>query len=288
MKAAQANYFPFSPTTNHHSMRLFFVNTDAVSYGGLSKHDDWIRRKVVLTAGETAYRDAIARIPQGARVLVYVNTVGVVALGQVTSNETIDVSPPNTIYQTDDTEYHRPVKWLLDLRSNPITWAELKNLLGQGPLQAVSEVHAGKDALLGRLAFLEAEPTADAETYLRVAAELCKHGPVAKPLGTAQPIRITAPSTQYARDPKVRAWTLQRAKGHCELCAQPAPFVDEHQEPYLESHHITLLAEGGADMPENTAALCANCHRELHIGTDRRAKTEKLRARITAKEAANR
>lgn len=266
-------------------MRLFFVNTDAVSFGGLSKHDEWIRRNVVMTGGETRYKDAVARIPQGARVLVYVKKVGVVAVGQVIGTETIEVSPPETIYTTDQLEYHRPVTWLLDLRSDPITWAKLEALLGQGPLQAVQEVRAGKDALLRRLALLEAEPTADTQAYLRVAAELCKHGPVGKPTGTTQPSRTTSLATQYCRDPKVRAWTLQRAHGHCELCAEPAPFVDVHQEPYLESHHITTLAEGGADTPANTAALCPACHRELHFGANRLTKTERLRAQIAQLEA---
>lgn len=266
-------------------MRLFFVNTDAVSFGGISKHDEWIRRNVVMTGGETRYKDAVARIPQGARVLVYVKKVGVVAVGQVTGSETIEVSPPETIYTTDQLEYHRPVTWLLDLRSNPITWAELETLLGQGPLQAVQEVRAGKDALLRRLAILEAEPTTDAQAYLRIAAELCRLGPVAKPVGTTQPRRVTSLGTQYSRDPKVRAWTLQRARGHCELCAEPAPFVDEYQEPYMESHHITTLAEGGADTPANTAALCPTCHRELHHGANRVSKTEMLRVKIAQLEA---
>jgi predicted HNH restriction endonuclease len=173
----------------------------------------------------------------------------------------------------------------LDLRSNPITWSELETLLGQGPLQAVQEVRKRKDALLRRLALLEAQPTTDAEAYLRIAAELCKHGPVAKPLGTTEPSRVTSLATQYSRDPKVRAWTLQRAQGRCELCAEPAPFVDERQEPYMESHHIITLAEGGADTPANTAALCPTCHRELHYGANRATKTELLRARIAKFEA---
>lgn len=268
-------------------MRLFFVNTDAVSYGGLSKHDEWLRRNVVLTGGETGYKDAIARIPQGARVLVYVNKVGIVAVGQMTSGDIIEVKPPNTIYPTEQPEYHRPVVWLLDLRPNPITWAELVTLLGQGPLQAVQEVRVGKDALLRRLSLLEAKPTTDADTYLRVSAELRRQGHLAKPVGAIQPSRVTSTGTQFARDPKVRAWTLQRANGHCELCSQPAPFVDEHQEPYLESHHITTLAQGGADTPENTAALCPACHRELHFGAERVAKTEVLRVRVAANEGAD-
>ncbi|MSR17052.1 MAG: HNH endonuclease, partial [Methylococcaceae bacterium] len=35
-------------------------------------------------------------------------------------------------------------------------------------------------------------------------------------------------------------------------------------EPYLESHHIEWLANGGADSIENTTALCPNCHRKMH------------------------
>ena len=78
---------------------------------------------------------------------------------------------------------------------------------------------------------------------------------------------------------------MQRAQGQCELCGQPASFLDEYQEPYLESHHIATLAEGGPDTPENTAALYANCHRELHYGAERRAKTARLRALIQGKQA---
>lgn len=264
-------------------MRLFFVNTDAISYGGVSRHDDWLRRSVIITGGDPKYKVAIARIPAGAKVLVYVNGVGVVAVGLVTSGETIDVKQPETVNPSEPIEYHRAVSWLLDLRDNPIDREELKRLLGQGPVQAVQEVLKGKDALLHRLAILEAEPTSDTATYLRVASELRKYGPMPRPTGTLQPRRVTSQGTQYTRDPRVRAWTLQRAQGHCELCRRPAPFLDDYQEPYLESHHITTLAAGGADTPENTTALCANCHRELHHGAARGAKTETLRALIAAK-----
>lgn len=266
-------------------MRLFFVNTDANSFGGVSRHDEWLRRKIILTCGEAKYKDALERIPKGARVLVYVNGIGVVAAGETTSDDVLDVKPPETVNPSEPVEYHKPVCWMLDLRSDPINWDELIKLLGQGPLQAVQEVHSGKDDLLHHLALLEAAPTSDTGTYLRVASELRNYGPVARPAGIPTPVRTTAQSTQYNRDPKVRAWTLQRAQGRCELCVQLATFVDKHHVPYLESHHITMLSDGGADTPQNTAALCANCHRELHVGADRRTKTEKLREIIAAKEA---
>ena len=36
-------------------------------------------------------------------------------------------------------------------------------------------------------------------------------------------------------------------------------------EPYLETHHIVWLSEGGEDSIENTVALCPNCHRKMHV-----------------------
>lgn len=266
-------------------MRLFFVNTDAVSYAGESKHDDWIGRNVVLTGGDVKYRHDLARVPADARVLVYVNKVGVVAVGQVLTEDVQVVLPPDTIYDSDQPEYHRPVNWLLDLRENPISSAELVAILGWNPRAAVQEVRKGKEALRRRLVILEATPTTNAETYTRVASELRRYSTVERPTGVAQPSRALSQSTQFSRDPRVRAWTLVRAQGHCELCGQPAPFKDKDQEPYLESHHITMLADDGADTPENTAALCANCHRELHFGADRHTKTEQLRAIVAAKES---
>ena len=95
-------------------------------------------------------------------------------------------------------------------------------------------------------------------------------------------------STQVFRDPKVRAWTLQRAAGACELCNLPAPFLDDEGQSFLESHHIVTLASGGPDTPVNTAALCANCHRELYWGAGRQAKTERLRAAVADKERVGR
>ncbi len=266
-------------------MRLFFVNTDAVSYAGKSKHEDWIGHNVVLTGGDVKYKHDLERIPADARALVYVNEVGVVAVGQTISKDVQVVLPPDTIYDSGQPEYHKSVRWLLDLRESPINSAELVALIGWNPRNAVQEIHKGKEKLLRRLAILEATPTADADTYMRVAAELCRYGAVERPNGIAQPKRTLSRSTQFSRDPRVRAWTLVRAQGNCELCRRPAAFIDDNQEPYLESHHITMLADDGADTPENTAALCADCHRELHYGIERHKKANQLRAIIASIES---
>ena len=177
-------------------MRLFFVNTDAVSYAGQSKHDDWIGRNVVLTGGEVEFERDLARMPAGGRVLVYVNKVGVVAVGQVLAENVQKVLPPDTIYDSEQPEYHKTVAWLLDLRANPISSAELVALIGWNPRGAVQEGHRDKEVLLHRLAILEATPTTNADTYMRVAAELRRYGAVERPTGTKQPSRVLSSCMQ--------------------------------------------------------------------------------------------
>lgn len=71
-------------------------------------------------------------------------------------------------------------------------------------------------------------------------------------------------SIQYDRSPWVMVYCKRRANGFCDLCNLPAPFKTKEGEPYLESHHIEWLANGGVDTIENTAALCPNCHRKMH------------------------
>ena len=69
---------------------------------------------------------------------------------------------------------------------------------------------------------------------------------------------------QFERSPYVVQHAKRRAKGICELCKAPAPFINAKGEPYLETHHIIWLASGGDDTIANTVALCPNCHRRMH------------------------
>ena len=39
-------------------------------------------------------------------------------------------------------------------------------------------------------------------------------------------------------------------------------------KPYLESHHITQLADDGPDAPKDVVASCPTCHRKIHHGVD--------------------
>lgn len=74
-------------------------------------------------------------------------------------------------------------------------------------------------------------------------------------------------SKQFNRNPDVIVEVLDRAKGICERCKKPAPFIRaKDKTPYLEVHHIIMLANDGEDTVENAIAVCPNCHRELHFG----------------------
>ena len=72
-------------------------------------------------------------------------------------------------------------------------------------------------------------------------------------------------SATYERNLYVAEFVKRKANGICQLCEKPAPFNDKKGEPFLESHHIVWLSEGGEDTIENSTALCPNCHRKMHI-----------------------
>lgn len=81
---------------------------------------------------------------------------------------------------------------------------------------------------------------------------------------TKTSVRTTTSQT-YERNAYITEYAKRRANGICQLCNTPAPFKNRLGEPYLETHHIEWLSKGGADIIENTVALCPNCHKKMHI-----------------------
>ena len=82
---------------------------------------------------------------------------------------------------------------------------------------------------------------------------------------TEPPQTIQVTVTRYVRNPQVVAERLYLAQGICGKCNHPAPFRKRsNNEPFLEVHHMIPLSKNGIDEVENTAALCPNCHREVH------------------------
>lgn len=90
----------------------------------------------------------------------------------------------------------------------------------------------------------------------------------AKANSTKKPGTRKVKSTQIVRDPFISEYVKRLAGGKCELCRQPAPFKDSKGNPYLESHHIKWLSNGGSDSVDNAVALCPNCHKKMHIVND--------------------
>ena len=88
-----------------------------------------------------------------------------------------------------------------------------------------------------------------------------------KPKGNKSPKQKSIKTQAYERDPKVAAYALQKAKGHCGDCKKSAPFTClATGKPFLEVHHIRTLKDGGSDTTDNVIALCPNCHRKRHYG----------------------
>ncbi|MFT4918718.1 MAG: 5-methylcytosine-specific restriction protein A [Zhongshania aliphaticivorans] len=110
--------------------------------------------------------------------------------------------------------------------------------------------------------------------------KLKKSPPKSPPPGNKIPASTLSEVTQFKRDPTVVAWVLAAAGGICECCSKPAPFMREGGSHFLEVHHVLRLADGGEDTINNAAALCPNCHRELHYGAEKRELAAKLRRQV--------
>jgi len=126
----------------------------------------------------------------------------------------------------------------------------------------------------------DTSPTPDIKELDRKVAKIRKRGVPKNPKGVKKPQSTYTTSRQYYRDPEIKAWLLHHANGCCEQCGEKAPFLGLDGTPYLEEHHVVLLAEGGSDRTSNAVALCPNCHRRCHLSRDREHFIESLYAKV--------
>lgn len=130
--------------------------------------------------------------------------------------------------------------------------------------------------------------TEDQRFELQLEARLAdKSVPVTKPAGVVAPTRVRGSAASFRRSVEVAEWVLKHAKGKCELCGNPAPFVRVTGEGYLEVHHVQPLAEGGPDTVENAVAVCPNCHRAAHHSKDADEISTRLRQYLTDRRDPN-
>lgn len=147
--------------------------------------------------------------------------------------------------------------------------------IGAGVAQRIRKVLASKVMPSAG----EFAPTSDQRTLISRASNLQKKGLKVEPLGNPNPQQVSTTTTSYVRDPKVRAWVAELAKGICEGCGQKAPFEVDGL-PFLEVHHVKHLAQQGSDSITNAVALCPNCHRRCHLASDKEAFTLSLYGKV--------
>ncbi len=103
--------------------------------------------------------------------------------------------------------------------------------------------------------------------------------------------RDVAGKTNTAQERRIRSrdvskYVKERANGFCEVCGCGAPFKTAKGEPYLESHHITQVADDGPDAPKDVVASCPTCHRRIHHGAEGDKINKAAHERIQRVEAA--
>lgn len=101
------------------------------------------------------------------------------------------------------------------------------------------------------------------------------------PLGNESPDIKTVSSEVILRDKEVVDWVIFNADGFCENCNKKSPFIKSDMTPYLEVHHVKQLALGGPDTPQNTIAVCPNCHKEFHFGIDKEKLIKEIYKKIS-------
>jgi len=123
----------------------------------------------------------------------------------------------------------------------------------------------------------DTQPTSDPEILEKRVNRLLKLKKLKRPKGNFKPKSVqTTVKFAIERSPEVKAWVLRNAKGICELCKKPGPFLLPNKSRYLEVHHVKHLAEQGPDHDSNAVAVCPNCHRLLHCGVDAKKAKKKL------------
>lgn len=86
--------------------------------------------------------------------------------------------------------------------------------------------------------------------------------------------RVFSRSLGYLRNAQVAATAVQAADFRCEVNPAHKTFTSAATgKPYMEGHHLIPLSNQGEfedsiDVKENIVALCPNCHRLLHHGTN--------------------
>lgn len=131
----------------------FFINSDATSNNEFSFHNEWLVRGVAVTSGGPEFLEKIKRPKRGDTLLLWVNKIGIVAAGTVLDDAPVIVYRGGGVVSPNEPEeYHRMVRWYADLRSTPVSAAEVVVFHGTNPRQAFGALNKGKEAILALIA----------------------------------------------------------------------------------------------------------------------------------------
>jgi len=82
----------------------------------------------------------------------------------------------------------------------------------------------------------------------------------------------TIESGVFRRDTLLAELLKEYFNFKCIFCSNS--IERDEGNPYIESHHIRHLSDGGSDTADNIAIVCPNCHKTFHFG--KKSQKEKL------------
>ena len=146
----------------------------------------------------------------------------------------------------------------------PHDWLRIQALIQPVLNDATSDASNEDDVVLDDLADLDNQFASDLAASWSL-SDSERAARLARASRYPEPVEVF--TTVFRRNPDVVVEVLKRANGICERCGQNAPFMRRRDgSPFLEVHHWHRLSDHGEDTPQNAAALCPNCHREVHHG----------------------
>lgn len=185
-------------------------------------------------------------------------------------------------YYRDLAEQHKRTAKAFEYRAQNISYVLALQgrewLPGLAPAKNVGPKVAAQIEQL--LADVEGTPNQGGAAFESLVVAARKRKEARLPIGNRTPVTESREARVYERDPEVKGWVLDAAKGTCESCGQAAPFLTVDNEPFLEVHHVRHLADGGSDTIANAVAVCPNCHRALHFAADRQSLVSRLFKRV--------
>lgn len=183
--------------------------------------------------------------------------------------------PPKTFYvqyrelkgnfENEETVYQSEVKQIMDTKD----WQRLLDRL-QGKENSPQETKnqsVQQEQPPSPVVMTEAAYYQQLDDQVRLALALSSYSRLEKIRSSGKPKKITITKTIDDLDPHVIAEVLNRARGMCENCLQPAPFYKKSDyQPYLEIYVKKPLEQDGEANLENLMAVCPNCHQRLIHG----------------------